>query len=91
VCVCVCVWVIYIYIHVCIPLDCLVLLLKSHQANEEAYRGGVRILYNQARNTLTMEIRVARGGYTEKLENRFCVSVERRAAHHQPQESILLH
>ena len=32
---------------------------------------GDRILYNQARNTLTKEIRVAKRSYSEKLKNRF--------------------
>ncbi len=41
------------------------------QAKEEAYRSGDRILYNQARNTLTQEIRVAKKSYTEKLKKSF--------------------
>ncbi|KAM6969950.1 opioid-binding protein/cell adhesion molecule [Aplochiton taeniatus] len=46
-------------------------LRQLRQAKEEAYRSGDRFLYNQARNTLTKEIRVAKRRYTEKLENRF--------------------
>ncbi|KAI3361732.1 hypothetical protein L3Q82_002085 [Scortum barcoo] len=37
-------------------------------------RSGDRILYNQARNTLTKQIRVAKKGYTEKLKNNFSAS-----------------
>ncbi|KAI3371600.1 hypothetical protein L3Q82_024167 [Scortum barcoo] len=44
------------------------------QAKEEAYRSEDRILYNQARNTLSEEIRVAKRSYTEKLKNNFSAS-----------------
>ena len=46
-------------------------LRQLRKAKEEAYRSGDRILYNQARNTLTKEIRVAKRSYSEKLKNRF--------------------
>jgi len=46
-------------------------LRQLRRAKEEAYRGGDRILYNQARNTLTREIKVAKKSYTEKLEKKF--------------------
>ena len=46
-------------------------LKQLRQAKEEAFRSGDRILYNQARNTLTKEIRVAKRSYSEKLKNRF--------------------
>ncbi|XP_051578586.1 phosphatidate phosphatase LPIN2-like isoform X4 [Myxocyprinus asiaticus] len=41
------------------------------QAKEDAYRGGDTILYNQARNTLNKEIRVANRRYSKKLKNKF--------------------
>ena len=41
------------------------------QAKEEAFRSGDRILYNQARNTLTKEIRGAKRSYSDKEKNRF--------------------
>ncbi len=40
----------------------------------DAYRSGDRFLYNQARNTLTKEIRVIKRSYTEKVKNRFSVN-----------------
>ena len=46
-------------------------LKRLRQAKEEAFRSGDRILFNQARNTLTKEIRVAKRNYSEKLKNRF--------------------
>ncbi|KAK3524902.1 hypothetical protein QTP86_011402 [Hemibagrus guttatus] len=42
-----------------------------HQAKEDAYRNGDRVLYNQARNTLNKEIRVAKRSYAKNLENQF--------------------
>ncbi len=68
-------------------------LRQLRQAKEEAYRSGDRILYNQARNTLTKEIRVAKRSYTEKLEKKVfrqrpSISVEKSAGHHQLQETI---
>ncbi len=42
--------------------------LKQSQAKEDAYRSVVKILYNQARNRLTKEIRVAKKNYSEKLK-----------------------
>ncbi|KAI2661094.1 hypothetical protein H4Q32_030126 [Labeo rohita] len=41
------------------------------QAKEDAYRKGDRVLYNQARNTLNKEIRVAKRTYAKRLENQF--------------------
>ncbi|XDV47522.1 hypothetical protein PO909_017127 [Leuciscus waleckii] len=40
-------------------------------AKEDAYRSGDKILYNQARNRLTKEIRVAKRSYSEKLKTQF--------------------
>ncbi len=45
-------------------------LRQLHQVKEEA-RSGDRILHNQARNTMTKEIRVAKRSLAEKLKNRF--------------------
>ncbi len=41
---------------------------------EKAFRSGDRILYNQARNTLIKEIRVAKRSYAEKLKKSFSVN-----------------
>ncbi|KAK3529268.1 hypothetical protein QTP70_022984 [Hemibagrus guttatus] len=41
------------------------------QAKEDAFRNGDRVLYNQARNTLNKEIRVAKRSYAKKLEKQF--------------------
>ncbi|KAI7790342.1 hypothetical protein IRJ41_020313, partial [Triplophysa rosa] len=46
-------------------------LRQIRQAKEDAYRKGDKVLYKQARNTLTKEIRVAKRNYSKKLENRF--------------------
>ncbi|KAL0175519.1 hypothetical protein M9458_027849, partial [Cirrhinus mrigala] len=46
-------------------------LRHLRQAKEDAYRKGDRVLYNQARNTLTKEIRVAKRTYAKRLENQF--------------------
>ncbi|KAK3546682.1 hypothetical protein QTP70_031390 [Hemibagrus guttatus] len=46
-------------------------LRHLRQAKEDAFRNGDRVLYNQARNTLNKEIRVAKRSYTKKLENQF--------------------
>ncbi len=43
-------------------------LKQLRQAKEDAYRSGDTILYNQARNRLTKEIRVAKKNYSEKLK-----------------------
>ncbi len=43
-------------------------LKQLRQAQEDAYRSGDKILYNQARNRLTKEIRVAKNNYSEKLK-----------------------
>ncbi len=43
-------------------------LKQLSQAKEDAYRSGDKILYNQARNRLTKEIRVAKKNYSEKLK-----------------------
>ncbi|KAI2645814.1 Ribonuclease inhibitor [Labeo rohita] len=40
-------------------------------AKEDAYRKGDRVLYNQARNTLNEEIRVAKRTYAKRLEDHF--------------------
>ncbi len=44
-------------------------LRHLRQAKEDAYRNGDRVLYNQARNTLNKEIRVAKRTYAKRLEN----------------------
>ncbi|KAK3538473.1 hypothetical protein QTP86_003690 [Hemibagrus guttatus] len=46
-------------------------LRHLHQAKEDAFWNGDRVLYNQARNTLNKEIRVAKRSYAKKLENQF--------------------
>ncbi|KAK3569191.1 hypothetical protein QTP86_026475, partial [Hemibagrus guttatus] len=46
-------------------------LRHLHQAKEDAFRNGDRVLYNQARNTLNKEIRVAKRSYAKKLEHQF--------------------
>ncbi|KAK3526050.1 hypothetical protein QTP70_012885 [Hemibagrus guttatus] len=46
-------------------------LRHLHQAKEDAFRNGDRVLYNQARNTLNKEIKVAKRSYAKKLENQF--------------------
>ena len=46
-------------------------LKQLRHAKEDAYRSGDKILYNQARNKLTKEIRVAKRSYSEKLKNQF--------------------
>ncbi|KAK3566673.1 hypothetical protein QTP86_002953 [Hemibagrus guttatus] len=43
----------------------------TETAKEDAFRNGDRVLYNQARNTLNKEIRVAKRSYAKKLENQF--------------------
>ncbi len=43
-------------------------LKQLRQAKEDAYRSGDKILYNQARNRLTKEIRVAKKNYYKKLK-----------------------
>ncbi|KAK3542913.1 hypothetical protein QTP70_006536 [Hemibagrus guttatus] len=40
-------------------------------AKQDAFRSGDKILYNQARNTLNKEIRVAKIKYSEKLKKQF--------------------
>ncbi len=55
----------------CVPTSWFTAKLRQlRQAKEEAYRSGDRVLYNQARNTLMKEIRVAKKSYTEKLKNK---------------------
>ncbi|KAK3554319.1 hypothetical protein QTP70_020816 [Hemibagrus guttatus] len=46
-------------------------LRHLRQAKEDAFWNGDRVLYNQARNTLNKEIRVAKRSYAKKLENQF--------------------
>ncbi len=43
-------------------------LKQLRQAKEDAYRSGDTILYNQVRNNLTKEIRVAKNIYSENLK-----------------------
>ncbi|KAK3559218.1 hypothetical protein QTP86_005471 [Hemibagrus guttatus] len=43
----------------------------TETAKEDAFRNGDRVLYNQARNTLNKEIRVAKRSYAKKLEKQF--------------------
>ncbi|KAL0154227.1 hypothetical protein M9458_050481, partial [Cirrhinus mrigala] len=45
--------------------------LQQTKAKEDAYRKGDRVLYNQARNTLNKEIRVAKRTYAKRLEYQF--------------------
>ncbi|KAI2653902.1 putative RNA-directed DNA polymerase from transposon BS [Labeo rohita] len=46
-------------------------LRHLRQAKEDAYRKGDRVLYNQTRNTLNKEIRVAKRTYAKRLEDQF--------------------
>ncbi|KAK3573365.1 hypothetical protein QTP86_024123 [Hemibagrus guttatus] len=46
-------------------------LRHLRQAKEDAFWNGDRVLYNQARNALNKEIRVAKRSYAKKLENQF--------------------
>ncbi|XP_051547590.1 uncharacterized protein LOC127437016 isoform X3 [Myxocyprinus asiaticus] len=46
-------------------------LRQLRQAKEDTYRGGDKVLYNQAMNTLNKEIRVAKRRYSEKMKNKF--------------------
>ncbi|KAK3531709.1 hypothetical protein QTP70_025937 [Hemibagrus guttatus] len=46
-------------------------LRHLRQAKEDAFRNGDRVLYNQARNTLNKEIRVAKRSNAKNLENQF--------------------
>ncbi|XP_058025172.1 uncharacterized protein LOC131191248 [Ahaetulla prasina] len=46
-------------------------LKQLRHSKEEAYRKGDKMLYNQARNALTREIRAAKRSYSEKLKNQF--------------------
>ncbi|KAK3526918.1 hypothetical protein QTP86_004715 [Hemibagrus guttatus] len=46
-------------------------LRHLRQAKKDAFRNGDRVLYNQARNKLNKEIRVAKRSYAKKLENQF--------------------
>ncbi len=67
-------------------------LKQLHQAKEDAYRSGDQILYNQARNRLTMEIRMAKTNYSEKLKTRTFsqrsgVSMDWSEEHHQVQDT----
>ncbi|KAL0150923.1 hypothetical protein M9458_053842, partial [Cirrhinus mrigala] len=49
-------------------------LRHLRQAKEDAYRNGNRVLYNQARNTLSKEIRAAERSYARKLEDQFTLN-----------------
>ncbi|XP_058023538.1 uncharacterized protein LOC131190292 [Ahaetulla prasina] len=46
-------------------------LKQLRHSKEEAYKKGDKMLYNQARNALTREIRAAKRSYSEKLKNQF--------------------
>ncbi|KAI2648520.1 putative RNA-directed DNA polymerase from transposon BS [Labeo rohita] len=46
-------------------------LRHLHQAKEDAYRKGNRVLYSQARNTLNKEIRADKRTYAKRLEDQF--------------------
>ena len=46
-------------------------LKQLRHAKEDAYRSGDRVLYNQATNRLTKEIRAAKRSHSEKLRNQF--------------------
>ncbi len=67
-------------------------LKQLRQAKEDAYRSGDKILYNQTRNRLTKEIRVAKNNYSEKLKNNFQqkrsgVSMDWSEEHHHVQDT----
>ncbi|KAL0201453.1 hypothetical protein M9458_004640, partial [Cirrhinus mrigala] len=49
-------------------------LRHLRQAKEDAYRKGDRVLYNQTRNTLNKEIRVAKRTYAKRLEDQFTLN-----------------
>ncbi|KAL0165991.1 hypothetical protein M9458_037835 [Cirrhinus mrigala] len=49
-------------------------LRHLRQAKEDAYRKGNRVLYNQTRNTLNKEIRVAIRIYAKRLEDQFTLN-----------------
>ncbi len=49
-------------------------LRQLHQAKEDAYRKGDKVLYKQAKYTLEKEIRVAKRNYSGKLRNKFSSS-----------------
>ncbi|KAK3507224.1 hypothetical protein QTP70_011003 [Hemibagrus guttatus] len=46
-------------------------LIQLCRAKQDAFRSGDKILYNQARNTLNKEIRVAKRKYSERLKKQF--------------------
>ncbi len=67
-------------------------LKQLRQAKEDVYRSGDKILYNQARNRLTEEIRVAKNNYFEKLKKktfskRSGISMDWSEEHHQVQDT----
>ncbi len=49
-------------------------LRQLHQAKEDAYRKGDKVLYKQAKYTLENEIRVAKRNYSDKLRIQFSSS-----------------
>ncbi len=49
-------------------------LRQLHQAKEDAYRKGDKVLYKQAKYTLEKEIRVAKRNYSDKLRIQFSSS-----------------
>ncbi len=68
-------------------------LKQLRQAKEDAYRSGDKILYNQVRNRLTKEIRVAKKNYSEKLKKElsanqhFGISMDWSEEHHHVQDT----
>ncbi len=65
---------------------------QLRQAKEDAYRSGDKILYNQAMNRVTKEIRVVKKNYSEKLKKRTFskrsgVSMDWSEKHHQVQDT----
>ncbi len=49
-------------------------LWQLHQAKEDAYRKGDKVLYKKAKNTLEKEIRVAKRNYSDELRIKFSSS-----------------
>lgn len=50
-------------------LQTMVLSETQTASPEDAYSNGNKVLYNQAKTTLTKEIRVSKRSYSKKLEN----------------------
>ncbi len=74
-------------------------LRQLHQAKEDAYRKGDKVLYKQVKYTLEKEIRVAKRIYSDKLRIQFSSSdwkglkqcVERSERDNQLQDTIPQH